>query len=74
MSVRYVLLDTPGQIEVFTWSASGTIITESLVSECDAYAFTCHVVFEGMYMGIVCVLKMCIYVACLIDIRYVCTC
>ncbi|KAJ3593419.1 hypothetical protein NHX12_005754 [Muraenolepis orangiensis] len=28
---EYVLIDTPGQIEVFTWSASGTIITESLV-------------------------------------------
>ncbi|KAK5599148.1 hypothetical protein CRENBAI_025280 [Crenichthys baileyi] len=28
---RYVLIDTPGQIEVFTWSASGTIITEALV-------------------------------------------
>ena len=27
-----VLVDTPGQIEVFTWSASGTIITESLSS------------------------------------------
>jgi GTPase SAR1 family protein len=29
---RYVFLDTPGQIEVFTWSASGTIITESFAS------------------------------------------
>ena len=29
---RYVLIDTPGQIEVFTWSASGNIITEALVS------------------------------------------
>ncbi|XP_075451339.1 GPN-loop GTPase 1 isoform X2 [Ascaphus truei] len=29
---QYVLIDTPGQIEVFTWSASGTIITESLAS------------------------------------------
>ena len=29
--LRYVLLDTPGQIEVFTWSASGSIITETLV-------------------------------------------
>ena len=29
---KYVLIDTPGQIEVFTWSASGTIITEALVS------------------------------------------
>ncbi|XP_072624053.1 GPN-loop GTPase 1-like isoform X2 [Vulpes vulpes] len=29
---KYVLLDTPGQIEVFTWSASGTIITEALAS------------------------------------------
>jgi len=28
----YVLIDTPGQIEVFTWSASGSIITESLAS------------------------------------------
>lgn len=27
-----VLIDTPGQIEVFTWSASGSIITESLSS------------------------------------------
>ena len=28
----YVLVDTPGQIEVFNWSASGTIITESIAS------------------------------------------
>ncbi|KAL6058309.1 GPN-loop GTPase 1 [Balamuthia mandrillaris] len=28
----YILVDTPGQIEVFTWSASGTIIAESLAS------------------------------------------
>ncbi len=28
----YVLFDTPGQIEVFTWSASGSIITEALAS------------------------------------------
>lgn len=28
----YVFVDTPGQIEVFTWSASGTIVTESLAS------------------------------------------
>ncbi|XP_014788602.2 GPN-loop GTPase 1-like, partial [Octopus bimaculoides] len=28
----YVILDTPGQIEVFTWSASGSIITEALAS------------------------------------------
>ena len=28
------IMDTPGQIEVFTWSASGTIITETLVSQC----------------------------------------
>ena len=31
MCIRYVVFDTPGQIEVFTWSASGTIITEALV-------------------------------------------
>ncbi|KAJ3228211.1 GPN-loop GTPase 1 [Clydaea vesicula] len=28
----YVLLDTPGQIEIFTWSASGSIITETLAA------------------------------------------
>ncbi len=28
---RYIIFDTPGQLEVFTWSASGTIITETLV-------------------------------------------
>ena len=30
--VRYAIFDTPGQIEVFTWSASGAIITETLAS------------------------------------------
>ncbi|VDK51068.1 unnamed protein product [Anisakis simplex] len=28
----HCLIDTPGQIEAFTWSASGTIITDSLAS------------------------------------------
>ncbi|BFZ55052.1 hypothetical protein PYCC9005_002090 [Savitreella phatthalungensis] len=28
----HVLLDTPGQIEIFTWSASGAIITDALAS------------------------------------------
>lgn len=30
--VKYVLVDTPGQIEAFVWSASGTILLESLAS------------------------------------------
>jgi hypothetical protein len=30
--VPYVVIDTPGQIEVFTWSASGSIITEALAA------------------------------------------
>lgn len=30
--VQYVLVDTPGQIEAFVWSASGTILLESLAS------------------------------------------
>ena len=29
-NLDYILIDTPGQIEIFTWSASGQIITESL--------------------------------------------
>ena len=28
----YVILDTPGQIEIFTWSASGSIITDAVAS------------------------------------------
>ena len=30
---EFVLFDTPGQIEIFTWSASGQIITESTASD-----------------------------------------
>lgn len=30
--LEYILVDTPGQIEIFTWSASGGIITELLAS------------------------------------------
>jgi len=29
---KHFIFDTPGQIEVFTWSASGTILTETLAS------------------------------------------
>ncbi|KAF8646014.1 hypothetical protein AX16_007439 [Volvariella volvacea WC 439] len=29
-TVDYVILDTPGQIEIFTWSASGAIITDAI--------------------------------------------
>lgn len=29
---KYCVIDTPGQIEVFTWSVSGTIVTETLAS------------------------------------------
>lgn len=31
-AMEYILVDTPGQIEAFTWSASGTIICDSLAS------------------------------------------
>ena len=31
-ALDYILVDTPGQIEAFTWSASGTIITSALSS------------------------------------------
>uniref|UniRef100_A0A0K0EKL2 GPN-loop GTPase n=1 Tax=Strongyloides stercoralis TaxID=6248 RepID=A0A0K0EKL2_STRER len=30
--VDHIVIDTPGQIEAFTWSASGSIITDSLAS------------------------------------------
>ena len=29
---RHIVVDTPGQIEIFTWSASGAIITEAFAS------------------------------------------
>lgn len=28
----YIILDTPGQIEIFTWSASGAILTDALAA------------------------------------------
>ncbi|KAJ2844831.1 GPN-loop GTPase 1 [Coemansia erecta] len=31
-STKYFLFDTPGQIEIFTWSASGAIITNTLAA------------------------------------------
>ncbi|KAH9979515.1 XPA-binding protein 1 [Lactifluus volemus] len=31
-SVDYIIVDTPGQIEIFTWSASGAIITDAVAS------------------------------------------
>lgn len=30
--LQYVFADTPGQIEIFTWSASGQIISEAFAS------------------------------------------
>jgi hypothetical protein len=30
--LRHIIVDTPGQIEIFTWSASGAIITELFAS------------------------------------------
>ncbi|KAL2215797.1 putative ATP binding protein [Thermoascus aurantiacus ATCC 26904] len=30
--IKHILVDTPGQIEVFVWSASGTILLETLAS------------------------------------------
>ncbi|KAI0764226.1 XPA-binding protein 1 [Trametes elegans] len=35
-SVDYVILDTPGQIEIFTWSASGAIIMDAVASSLPA--------------------------------------
>ncbi|KAI9004398.1 hypothetical protein DFJ74DRAFT_693250 [Hyaloraphidium curvatum] len=31
-NLSHILIDTPGQIEIFTWSASGAIITETLAA------------------------------------------
>jgi GPN-loop GTPase len=31
-AIDYILVDTPGQIEAFTWSASGSMISEALAS------------------------------------------
>ena len=30
--LQHIVLDTPGQIEIFTWSASGAIVTELFAS------------------------------------------
>lgn len=42
--IRYCLVDTPGQIEVFTWSASGSMIEQSLgatTPTCVVYCMDC---------------------------------
>lgn len=31
--LQHILVDTPGQIEVFTWSASGAIITQAFAMD-----------------------------------------
>lgn len=30
--LKHIIVDTPGQIEIFTWSASGAIVTELFAS------------------------------------------
>jgi len=37
--IEFILIDTPGQIEIFTWSASGSIITESFSKNFPALMF-----------------------------------
>jgi hypothetical protein len=41
-TVPYIILDTPGQIEVFTWSASGAIITGSLADKYPTVDYSPH--------------------------------
>jgi GPN-loop GTPase len=36
LSYSHVILDTPGQIEIFTWSASGAIITDAVAASLPA--------------------------------------
>ena len=42
---EHVIIDTPGQIEVFTWSASGNIITEALGKRIDFLTFRMQINF-----------------------------
>ena len=44
---EHVIIDTPGQIEVFTWSASGNIITEALGKN--------YIHFDNYWKMIVCI-------------------
>lgn len=30
--LQYIVADTPGQIEIFTWSASGAIVTDAFAT------------------------------------------
>lgn len=45
---KHIIADTPGQIEIFTWSASGAIITEvpgsavKAIDACHAHLGSCH--------------------------------
>ena len=35
----FIVIDTPGQIEIFTWSASGTVVTEAFSGRFKTYVF-----------------------------------
>ena len=37
--IDFIVIDTPGQIEIFTWSASGTIVTEAVASRFRTFLF-----------------------------------
>jgi len=37
--VDFIIVDTPGQIEIFTWSASGSIVTESISRRFETFLF-----------------------------------
>ena len=39
---KHIIADTPGQIEIFTWSASGAIITEVLGAAVKSTAACLH--------------------------------
>ena len=43
--LRIIAIDTPGQIEVFTWSASGSIITNSLANTLPTVIYSFYLFF-----------------------------
>jgi hypothetical protein len=80
-----VIIDTPGQIEIFTWSASGAIITDAVASALPtvvAYivdtprtvapaTFMSNMLYACRYVAFVLLCKDCLVVIHLVGVRCV---
>lgn len=56
--LSHIILDTPGQIEIFTWSASGQIVTELFASSFPTLVWWVHCIVRTSLSEKLCVLQV----------------